>query len=152
MFLVSSSSCLCPVHWSHVFSREWSCSWSSTDRWCSNYIWVVNNLIAYKGVTYSRDLTVDAMKQSGNPLTSSNGNMFHITGSLCREFTSHRWIPLTKSRDTALMFSLICVWINSWVNNREAGDLRCHHAHHNVIVIPCYLLLQVSCLESCIIR
>ena len=24
----------------------------------------------------------------------------------------------------ALMFSLICVWINGWVNDREAGDLR----------------------------
>ena len=24
----------------------------------------------------------------------------------------------------ALMFSLICVWINDWVNNREAGVLR----------------------------
>ena len=24
----------------------------------------------------------------------------------------------------ALMFSLICVWINDWVNTREAGDLR----------------------------
>ena len=24
----------------------------------------------------------------------------------------------------ALMFTLICVWINGWVNNREAGDLR----------------------------
>ena len=24
----------------------------------------------------------------------------------------------------ALMFSLICAWINRWVNNREAGDLR----------------------------
>ena len=24
----------------------------------------------------------------------------------------------------ALMFSLICAWINDWVNNREAGDLR----------------------------
>ena len=24
----------------------------------------------------------------------------------------------------ALMFSLICAWINGWVNNREAGDLR----------------------------
>ena len=25
----------------------------------------------------------------------------------------------------ALIFSLICVWTNGWVNNREAGDLRC---------------------------
>ena len=35
----------------------------------------------------------------------------------------------------ALMFSLICAWINSWVNNREAGDLRRHRAHYDVIVM-----------------
>ena len=35
----------------------------------------------------------------------------------------------------ALMFSLICAWINRWVNNREAGDLRRHHAHYDVIVM-----------------
>ena len=32
----------------------------------------------------------------------------------------------------ALMFSLICGWINGWVNNREAGDLRRHRAHYDV--------------------
>ena len=35
----------------------------------------------------------------------------------------------------ALMFSFICAWINSWVNNRDAGDLRCHHAHYDVTVM-----------------
>ena len=35
----------------------------------------------------------------------------------------------------ALMFSLICAWLNGWVNNREAGDLRCHHAHYDIIVM-----------------
>ena len=35
----------------------------------------------------------------------------------------------------ALMFSLICVWINGWANNREAGDLRRHRAHYDVIVM-----------------
>ena len=35
----------------------------------------------------------------------------------------------------ALMYSLICVWINDWVNNREAGDLRPYHAHYDVIVM-----------------
>ena len=35
----------------------------------------------------------------------------------------------------ALMFSLICVWINGWVNNREAGDLRRYRAHYSVIVM-----------------
>ena len=35
----------------------------------------------------------------------------------------------------ALMFSLICVWMNGWVNNREAGDLRRYRAHYDVIVM-----------------
>ena len=34
------------------------------------------------------------------------------------------------------MFSLICVWINGWVHNREAGDLRRHRGHYDVIVMP----------------
>ena len=33
------------------------------------------------------------------------------------------------------MFSLICPWINGWVNNGVAGDLRCDHAHYDVIVV-----------------
>ena len=35
----------------------------------------------------------------------------------------------------ALMFSLICVWINGWVNNREAGDLRRHRGHYDANVM-----------------
>ena len=35
----------------------------------------------------------------------------------------------------ALMFSWIRAWINGWVNNGEAGDLRRHHAHYDVIVM-----------------
>ena len=35
----------------------------------------------------------------------------------------------------ALMFSLICVWINGWVNSGGAGDLRCYRAHYDFIVM-----------------
>ena len=35
----------------------------------------------------------------------------------------------------ALMFSLICVWINCWVNNREAGDLWRNRGHYDVTVM-----------------
>ena len=35
----------------------------------------------------------------------------------------------------ALMFSLICVWINDWVNNGEAGDLRRYLTHCDVTVM-----------------
>ena len=39
--------------------------------------------------------------------------------------------PVTQSFD----ISLICAWTNSWVNNLEAGDMRCHHTHYDVIVM-----------------
>ena len=34
-----------------------------------------------------------------------------------------------------LMLSWICAWMNGWVNNREAGDLRRHRAHYDVTVM-----------------
>ena len=45
------------------------------------------------------------------------------------EFPAQR--PVTRSLD---IFS-ICVWINGWVNKREAGDLRRHRAHYDAIVM-----------------
>ena len=59
MFLVSSCRYACSMQWSQVLSREWRCSWSSADMRCSNYIWVINKFIAYRGVPYIRDLTVN---------------------------------------------------------------------------------------------
>ena len=35
----------------------------------------------------------------------------------------------------ALMFSMIYAFINGWVNNRGAGDLRRHRAHYDVTVM-----------------
>ena len=75
-------------------------------------------------------------------MTSSNGNIFRVTGHLCGEFTGLRWIPRTKASDAELwFFSLICARINGWINNGEAGDLRRHCAHYNVIVMS-------TCIES----
>ena len=60
-------------------------------------------------------------------MTSSNENIFGVTNPLRGEFTSHKgqW-------RRALVFSLICVWTNVWVNNQDAGDLRRHRAHYDV--------------------
>ena len=35
----------------------------------------------------------------------------------------------------ALLFSLIWAWINDWVNNREAGDLRRYRTHYDVTMM-----------------
>ena len=39
-------------------------------------------------------------------MTSSNGNIFRVTGPLCGEFTGLRWIPLTKASDAELWYFL----------------------------------------------
>ena len=58
-------------------------------------------------------------------MTSSDGNIFHVTGYLCGEFTDDSPVnsPYKGQLRGALMIILICAWIYSWVNNRDAGDL-----------------------------
>ena len=68
-------------------------------------------------------------------MTSSNGNIFRVTSPFFGEFTGHRWIPLTKASDAELWWVLWSELNNGWVNNREAGDLRRHRAHDDVIVM-----------------
>ena len=43
--------------------------------------------------------------------------------------------PHKGQRRGALMLSFICAWINGWVNNGEAGDLRRHRAQYDVRVM-----------------
>ena len=43
IFLISSCSFFCQIHWGHVLSQEWRCSWSRANRQCSDYIWVIHN-------------------------------------------------------------------------------------------------------------
>ena len=52
------------------------------------------------------------------------------------EFPSQR--PVTRGFDD----SLICVWINGWVNNGEAGDLRRYRANYDVIVMLSWLCIN----------
>ena len=66
----------------------------------------------------------------------SNENTFPVTGPLCGEFTGHRWIPHTKASDAERWcFLWSALWINGWLNNHEAGDLKCQRAHYDVIVM-----------------
>ena len=81
-------------------------------------------------------------------MTSSNGNFFRVTGPLW--WGIHR-SPVNSPHEgqwrRALMFSLICAWINDWVNNREAGDLRRHRAHYDVNVMFSRVVKTSSAIE-----
>ena len=68
-------------------------------------------------------------------MTSSNGNIFRVTGPLCEEFTGHGEFPTQRpvTRNFDVFFDLRLN--NGWVNNREAGDLRRHSGHYDVSVM-----------------
>ena len=71
---------------------------------CQNYTWFLQ--AAHEGIGrrgtrvgkrfYSDGLTYTKLHLM---MTSSNENIFRVTGPLCGEFTGPRWIPLTKASD-----------------------------------------------------
>ena len=67
-------------------------------------------------------------------MTSSNGN---ISASPVNSRHKGQWCG-------AFMFSLICAWINGWVNNLQAGDLKRHWAHYDATVMS-FALRSVDC-------
>ena len=85
---------------------------------------------------YSRSSACGSDNSKQIMMTSSNGNIFRVTGPLWGEFTGHRWIRGRKACDAELWcFLWSAPWINAWVITREAGDLRRHRAHYDVIVM-----------------
>ena len=64
MFLVSSCNCLSSIHRNKMLSWEWRRSWGSADRWGSNYIWVINNLLPTKVRLIFRGFAVPQITKS----------------------------------------------------------------------------------------
>ena len=68
------------------------------------------------------------------------GNIFRVTGSLCGEFTGHRWIPRTKASDAELWYflwwrlnkRLSKQWWGWWFGTPSRPLWR----HSNVEIIP----------------
>ena len=71
---------------------------------CQNPLWIPrairNSALKLYHILY---LALTSVAQPRHPMmTSSNVNIFRVTGPLCMEFTGHRWIPLTKASDGEL--------------------------------------------------
>ena len=91
-------------------------------------------------------VSIDALAPHGTGLswlitiammTSSNGKKNPRYWSFVRGIHRSPVTPPHKGQwRGVLMFSLICAWINSWVNTREAGDLRRNFAYYDVSVMP----------------
>ena len=65
-------------------------------------------------------------------MTSSNGNIFRVT----RLFYA-------GNSPVSVMFSLICIGTNDWIDNWDAGDLRRHRAHYDVPVINFFIDIAI---------
>ena len=80
-------------------------------------------------------------------MTSSNGNIFRITDHLSGEFTGPGEFPAKRpvTRSLEVFFDLRPNKKN-WVNNGDAGDLRRHRAHYDVIIM-CYV---IECWSKCV--
>ena len=77
---------------------------------------------------------------------------FPLTCPVCGELTGHRWIPHTKASDAELWcFFCICPWINGWVNNCDAGDLKIHRARYDITLSHtplCISMISGVCVQG----
>ena len=112
---------------------------------CNNYMYFDNGQSCFK---WSRRITI----------SSSSSNVLVTEVSVCTISQNTWWrhqmeafsaslaicagnspvpveFPHKGQWHRVLMFSLICVWINGWVNNRKAGDLRRYRGHYDVTVM-----------------
>ena len=56
-----------------------------------------------------------------------------------------RYCPFVQGFDV----SLICIWINGWVNNGDIGDLRRYGAHYDVtVMLLLFLALKANKIRS----
>ena len=104
--------------------------------------WITNMAISFRKTTLQSLIILIVhecftlhFRKVNNMMTSSNGNIFRVTGPLCGEFTGHGDFPAQRPVTRSFDFSKICAWIDGCVNNREAGGLRRNRAHYDVIVM-----------------
>ena len=112
------------VSWTKLLNEQSNCIWFSKMPWNSCGFTIIHYISMHRGWSLYMPLATDWLM-----MTSSNGNIFRVTGPWLGESTGHR-SPYKGQWCGALMYSLICAWTNGWVNNRDAGDLRGYRVHH----------------------
>ena len=104
---------------------------------CYAFVWIhmIYDPIFIKDASYClANLMIDPLPVEQSMMTSANGNIFRVPG-LC-EGKPPVDSPHKCQWRGALVFSLICAWINKWTNNREVCDLRRNCAHYDVTKMP----------------
>ena len=86
-------------------------------------------IMILKKKTLNKNTAISARGQwVNNPMAVPCGWDDMMNQPVIGGFPSQR--PVTRS-----FGFFICDWTNAWTNNRDAGDLRHHRAHHDVTVV-----------------
>ena len=142
-----SSKCIskCRLKMSAILSQHVNCLiWRYTYRYISRSVLSIS--VISHGDSQYRDKTVVGRLYNGTPYARKATYFYRNDVIKWKHFP--RYWPVVRGIHRspvksphkgqwrgALIFSLTCARINDWVNNREAGDLRRHRAHHDVTVM-----------------
>ena len=139
MFIVSSCSCLCLIHWSQVLSRKWWRSWSCADRRCSYYIWMMNNFITQVRFileVWRYTQAVDLV----NP------------DEVCNLYEFYKRCSWFFKLGFYFLFPQCCfcyingVYVDGIVQNRSIHWRHCSFSLSNWHCVPCHIYLRVIAL------
>ena len=86
------------------FGWRQTCIATGTPFKSHSYLTNVNKQLANRDLAQTCDIAFNHLTNRSpcSMMTSSNRNIFRVTGPLCGEFTGHRWIPLTKASEEEL--------------------------------------------------
>ena len=104
-------------------------------------VWTIFNFLGlgHETMVCTVCLSIFLMNSMSSPKPC---NKFHVIPRNCESF-----MELGVKRNSMEFYGIllppntmfvIYAWINGWVNNREAGDLRHHRAHYDVIAMNNY--------------
>ena len=154
MFLVSSCSCLCPIQWNQVLSRDWRCSWSSAGRRCSSYIWMINKCIAYLAAIYIRCLTVRIDSehrirlhiQRNGVLSFQSKHRIRLQTHKClkqRKKVIINYVPVDGSESPPEMIIIFYIYIKHVLLQHSYNCIKWSHTQHYSQTTG---IMSISCL------
>ena len=146
MFLVSSCSCLCSIHWSHALSREWRCSWKKiklsvhyrlpycalSAQFIHSTCHALNKYVIHRLTEYISPLCICKLPTANKHLNPTSTDHINLLVAITNPFSSSKAIKLCRRWSQEwIMQSDMDVGNTTWRNKgikAGSGGVCCHDA------------------------